>query len=52
MQIPLDIMEGKFVDFSTSRNVMLDWVDRDETIDFYLPLDANDEIRVCMLTHY
>ncbi len=37
-------IQGEFVDFSTSRNILLDFVDTDPSIDFVLLLDANDEL--------
>lgn len=43
--IPLHLIEGEFVDFATSRNVLLDYVDTFEEIDFVLLLDTNDELR-------
>lgn len=43
--IPLRLKEGEFVDFSTSRNVSLEFADSFEDIDFILLLDCNDELR-------
>lgn len=43
--IPLRLKEGDFVDFSTSRNVSLDFADTFEDIDYLLLLDCNDELR-------
>ena len=39
------LKEGTFVDFSTSRNVSLDFADTFEDIDYLLLLDSNDELR-------
>lgn len=39
------IKEGSFVDFSTSRNEMLEWVDTFSNVDFLLLLDSNDEVK-------
>jgi len=44
-KIILRLKEGEFVDFSTSRNVSLDFADSFEEIDFLLLLDTNDELR-------
>ena len=43
--VTLNIIEGIFVDFSTSRNVLLDYADQFEEIDYLLLLDCNDELR-------
>jgi glycosyltransferase involved in cell wall biosynthesis len=43
--IPLRLKEGEFVDFSTSRNVSLDFADTFKDIDFLILLDTNDELR-------
>ena len=43
--IPFRLKQGVFVDFSTSRNVSLDFGDTFEDIDFLLLLDTNDELR-------
>ena len=43
--IPLRLKEGDFVNFSTSRNVSLDFADTFEDIDYLLLLDTNDELR-------
>lgn len=43
--IPLRLKQGTFVDFSTSRNVSLDFADTFDDIDFLLLLDCNDELR-------
>jgi len=43
--IPLRLKQGEFVDFSTSRNVSLDFADSFEDIDYILLLDSNDELR-------
>ncbi len=42
--ISIDIKEGKFVDFSTSRNVLLDFVDEDDNVDYIIMLDSNDQL--------
>lgn len=39
------IKEGKFIDFATSRNIMLDSADAYEEFDFFLILDSNDQVR-------
>lgn len=39
------IKQGKFVDFSTSRNVALEFADEIPNVDFLLLLDSNDELR-------
>lgn len=43
--IPLRLKEGTFVDFSTSRNVALDFADTFDDIDFLLMCDVNDELQ-------
>jgi len=43
--IPLRLKEGTFVDFSTSRNVSLEYADTFPDIDFLILLDCNDELR-------
>ena len=43
--IPLHLIEGEFVDFSTSRNVLLDYADTFDDIDYLLLLDVNDTLR-------
>jgi glycosyltransferase involved in cell wall biosynthesis len=46
--IPLHLKEGEFVDFSTSRNVSLDFADevaKEIESDFLLLMDCNDELR-------
>lgn len=43
--IDVQVIEGEFVDFATSRNVLLDFVDLDLNIDFALLLDSNDELQ-------
>lgn len=43
--LPLHLKEGEFVDFSTSRNVSLDFADSIPDVDFILLLDTNDELR-------
>jgi glycosyltransferase involved in cell wall biosynthesis len=44
-KIPLRLKIGEFVDFSTSRNVSLDFADSHKEIDYILLLDCNDELR-------
>ena len=44
-KIPLRLKEGEFVNFSTSRNVALDFADTFPDIDYCLLLDCNDELR-------
>lgn len=44
-KIPLYLKQGDFVDFSTSRNVLLDFADTIDEPDFLLLLDCNDELR-------
>lgn len=43
--IPFRLKQGEFVDFSTSRNVSLDFADTYEDIDFILLMDTNDELK-------
>ena len=43
--IPLRLIEGEFVDFSTSRNVSIQFAETFEDIDYLLLLDTNDELR-------
>ena len=43
--ISLRLKQGEFVDFSTSRNVALDFADSYEDIDYLLLLDTNDELK-------
>lgn len=43
--IPLKLLVGEFVNFSTSRNVALDFADTFSEIDYILMLDTNDELR-------
>lgn len=43
--IPLHLTQGTFVDFSTSRNVLLEFADTIKEADYYLLLDTNDELR-------
>ena len=43
--ITFRLKEGTFVDFSTSRNVSLDFADTFEDIDYLLLLDSNDELQ-------
>ena len=44
-KIPLRLKQGEFVDFSTSRNISLDFANTFEDIDYILLLDTNDELR-------
>jgi glycosyltransferase involved in cell wall biosynthesis len=44
-KIPLRLKQGEFVNFSTSRNVALDFADSFEDINYILLLDTNDELR-------
>ncbi len=43
--LPLRLKEGVFQDFSTSRNILLEFADEFLDIDYYLLMDANDELR-------
>lgn len=43
--IPLRLKVGEFVDFSTSRNVSLDFADTFPDIDYLLLLDCNDQLQ-------
>lgn len=43
--IPFRLKRGEFVDFSTSRNISLDFADEFEDVDYLLLLDCNDELR-------
>ena len=43
-KIPLSLKQGEFVDFSTSRNLLLDFVDENMEIDYAILLDSNDII--------
>lgn len=43
--IPLYLKEGEFINFSESRNVLLDFADTFENVDYLLLLDCNDELR-------
>lgn len=46
--IPLELLRGEFEDFSTSRNRLMAFADESATkyaIEYYLLLDANDELR-------
>jgi glycosyltransferase involved in cell wall biosynthesis len=44
-KIPLRLKTGEFVDFSTSRNVSLEFADTFPEIDYLLLMDTNDELR-------
>lgn len=43
--LPLRLKEGTFVDFSTSRNVGLEFIDTFDDIDYVFMLDSNDELK-------
>ena len=43
--LPLHLKSGIFEDFSTSRNVSLDFADQFSEIDYLLLLDGNDELK-------
>lgn len=43
--LPLYLFEEPFVDFSTSRNKMLDFAQEQTSADYILCMDANDELR-------
>ncbi len=43
--IILRLKQGEFVDFSTSRNISLDFADTFNDIDYLLLMDVNDELR-------
>lgn len=43
--IPLRLKQGEFVDFSTSRNLSLDFADTFDDINYILMMDTNDELR-------
>jgi len=42
--IPLRLKQGEFINFSISRNIMLDFADTFDDIDYLLLLDCNDEL--------
>jgi len=44
-QISVHIKHGEFVDFSISRNVLLEFVEENKQIEFVILLDSNDELR-------
>jgi glycosyltransferase involved in cell wall biosynthesis len=44
-KIPLRLKEGVFVNFSESRNILIDFADTFDDIDFILFMDVNDELR-------
>lgn len=44
-KISLYLKHGTFVDFSTSRNILLDYADTVADVDFFLMLDCNDELQ-------
>lgn len=43
---PLYLLERPFVDFAQSRNALLAFADAHTTCDFYLLMDASDELRI------
>jgi glycosyltransferase involved in cell wall biosynthesis len=43
--IPLVLKQGEFINFSVARNISIDMAEADETIDFLLLLDSNDELK-------
>ena len=43
--LPLRLKQGEFEDFSTSRNIALDFADTFEDVDYVLMMDTNDELR-------
>lgn len=44
-QIAVYIKQGDFVDFSISRNVLLEFVEENKHVQFVILLDSNDELR-------
>lgn len=44
-KLSLYVKHGTFVDFSTSRNVLISYADTVPNIDFFLMLDCNDELQ-------
>ena len=44
-KLSLYVKYGTFVDFSTSRNVLLDFADTVPNVNFYLMMDCNDELQ-------
>jgi glycosyltransferase involved in cell wall biosynthesis len=44
-KLSLYLKHGTFVDFATSRNVLLDFADTVPNVNFYLMLDCNDELQ-------
>lgn len=44
-EIDVYVKEGEFVDFAVSRNVLLEYVEEDDSVDFVLLLDSNDEVQ-------
>ena len=44
-KIPLYLKEGEFVDFSTSRNVAIEFAESFDFIDYILLMDTNEELR-------
>ena len=43
--ISFRLKQGEFIDFSTSRNTLLEFADTFEDIDFFLLMDTNDELK-------
>lgn len=44
-KLKLNLKQGEFVNFSVSRNELLSYADKINKYDYYLLLDANDELR-------
>jgi hypothetical protein len=44
-KFPIEIFTGNFVDFSTSRNILLNFAFEKNKYDYFLLMDANDELR-------
>lgn len=44
-QVPLSLYQTKFVDFSTTRNELLAYINQDTEVSHILLLDANDELQ-------
>lgn len=45
--IPLRLKQGEFIDFSTCRNILLDYADTFLDVDYLLLMDCNDELHHC-----
>lgn len=45
--IKVNVKHGDFVDFAESRNVLLEFVEQDDDIQFVILLDSNDELKGC-----